>query len=52
VAVLLRKVREGNWGTAKAPPPLTPPKEPTAEAESSEAAEGEATEAPAEAAAE
>lgn len=27
VAVLLRKVREGDWGTAKAPPPMTPPTE-------------------------
>lgn len=54
VAVLLKKVRDGNWGTAKAPPPLTPPKEPTAaaEGESSEAAEGESTETPAEATAE
>ncbi|MFO1091754.1 MAG: 30S ribosomal protein S16 [Planctomycetaceae bacterium] len=47
VAVLVEKVRKGNWGTAKAPPPLTPPKEPTAAAP-----EGEAAEAPAEAAAE
>ena len=47
VAVLLDKVRSGNWGVAKAPPPLTPPKEKTA------AAEGEApVEAAAEAAAE
>lgn len=50
VAVLLKKVREGNWGTAKAPPPLTPPKEPTAPA--AEAPEGESAETPAEAAAE
>jgi small subunit ribosomal protein S16 len=47
VAVLIEKVRKGNWGTAKAPPPLTPPKEPAAPA-----AEGENAEAPAEAAAE
>jgi small subunit ribosomal protein S16 len=47
VAVLINKVRKGNWGVAKAPPPLTPPKEPTAAAP-----EGEAAEAPAEAAAE
>ena len=43
VAVLLRKVREGDWGTAKAPPPMTPPTEkkapePEAAAESDEAA--------------
>lgn len=44
VAVLVEKVRKGNWGTAKAPPPLTPPKEPAPAA-----AEGEAGEAPAEA---
>ena len=52
VAVLLKKVREGNWGTAKAPPPLTPPKEPTPPAAEGEAAAGESAEAPAEAAAE
>ena len=47
VAALVRKVREGNWGTAKAPPPMMAPKEPAPAA-----AEGEASEAPAEAAAE
>jgi small subunit ribosomal protein S16 len=26
VAVLIKKVRTNKWGTAKAPPPLTPPK--------------------------
>ena len=47
VAILIEKVRKGNWGTAKAPPPLTLPKEPAPPA-----AEGENAEAPAEAAAE
>ena len=47
VAALVRKVREGNWGTAKAPPPMMAPKEPAPAA-----AEGESAEAPAEAAAE
>lgn len=47
VAALIRKVREGNWGTAKAPPPMQAPKEP-----SPAAAEGESAEAPAEAPAE
>lgn len=28
VAVLIEKVKTGNWGTAKAPPPMTPPKQP------------------------
>jgi small subunit ribosomal protein S16 len=45
VAVLVDKVRKGNWGVAKAPPPLTPPKEPAVAAP-----EGEAAEAPVEAA--
>lgn len=62
VAVLIEKVRNGNWGVTKEPPPLTPPKEPkpaAPEAEATEgeaaaepAAEGEAAEAPAEATAE
>jgi small subunit ribosomal protein S16 len=47
VAALVRKLREGNWGTAKAPPPMMAPKEPAPPA-----AEGEVAEAPAEAAAE
>jgi small subunit ribosomal protein S16 len=47
VAALVRKVRDGNWGTAKAPPPMMAPKEPAPAAD-----EGEAAEAPAEAAAE
>jgi small subunit ribosomal protein S16 len=51
VAVLIEKVKAGNWGTAKAPPPMTPPKErpetPAAEAP----AEGEAAPAEAEPAA-
>lgn len=54
VAVLLRKVREGDWGTAKAPPPMTPPTEKKApEPEAAEAApeEGAGEEAPAEEAA-
>lgn len=41
VAVLIKKVESGSWGTAKAPPPLTPPKEPKAP-EPEAAAEGEA----------
>jgi small subunit ribosomal protein S16 len=49
VAVLLRKVREGDWGVAKAPPPMTPPTEkkpaePEAAAASEEATSEEATE--------
>lgn len=60
VAVLIRKYEKQDWGTAKAPPPLTPPKEPPppepeaapeaeAAAEGDAAAEGgAATEAPAE----
>jgi small subunit ribosomal protein S16 len=54
VAVLLRKVREGDWGEAKAPPPMTPPTEKKVpEPESAEAApeEGAAEESPAEEAA-
>ena len=55
VAVLVRKVREGNWGEAKAPPPMTPPTEkkaPEPEAAAEPAAEeGAAEEAPAEEAA-
>lgn len=39
VAALIKKVETGNWGTAKAPPPMTPPKEPKAP---EAAAEGEA----------
>jgi small subunit ribosomal protein S16 len=46
VAVLIEKVRKGNWGVAKAPPPLTPPKAPAAEGEAAE------SETPAKAAAE
>lgn len=38
VAVLIEKVKTGNWGTAKAPPPMTPPKE--RKAPEPEAAEG------------
>lgn len=40
VAVLIEKVKSGNWGTAKAPPPMTPPKERPVAAPA--AAEGEA----------
>lgn len=40
VAVLIEKVKTGNWGTAKAPPPMTPPKEPAP----SSSAEGETAE--------
>ena len=55
VAVLLRKVREGDWGQAKEPPPMTPPaeKKPPEEPESaaaeeaSEEAAAEETEEPA-----
>ncbi|MBM80224.1 MAG: 30S ribosomal protein S16 [Planctomycetaceae bacterium] len=46
VAVLIKKVKANDFGEAKAPPPLTPPKappEPEPEAPA-EAAEGEATE--------
>lgn len=48
VAVLIEKVKAGNWGVAKAPPPMTAPKEPKPP-EPEAAAEAEA---PAEAAAE
>ena len=53
VAVLLRKVREGNWGTAKAPPPMTPPteKKPPEPKAAAEPEEGAAEEAPTEEAA-
>jgi small subunit ribosomal protein S16 len=52
VAVLIEKVKSGNWGEAKAPPPMTPPKErpvapPAAEGEAAPA-EGEAAPAAAE----
>lgn len=33
VAVLLRKVREDNWGTVKEPPPMEAPKQPEPEPE-------------------
>ena len=53
VGVLIKKVRKNDFGTAKAPPALTPPKEeekpPEPEAEAP--AEGETAEAPAEEAA-
>ena len=52
VAVLINKVKEGNWGVAKEPPALTPPKEPKPEAPAEEpsaeeggGAEGEASDA-------
>ena len=46
VAVLIKKFRTNNWGTAAAPPPLTPPKvkekpAPEAAAEGGEAEGGE-----------
>ena len=44
VAVLIEKVKSGNWGVAKAPPPMTPPKPPKP-AESAEAP-AESTDAP------
>ena len=47
-AALIKKVEKGDWGEAKAPPPLTPPKEPKAP-EPEAAAEAPAEEAPAEA---
>ncbi len=45
VAALIRKVKKNDWGTVKAPPPMTPPKEPAPEPEpaaeeTAEAAEG------------
>jgi small subunit ribosomal protein S16 len=40
VAVLIEKVKGNNWGVAKAPPPMTAPKEPKAPEPA--AAEGEA----------
>jgi small subunit ribosomal protein S16 len=56
VGVLIKKVKGNKFGTASAPPPLTPPKEPEPEApaeepeapaeEVAEAAEGETAEAP------
>jgi small subunit ribosomal protein S16 len=53
VAALIKKVEKGDWGEAKAPPPMTPPKEPKAPepeaAAEAPAAEG-GEEAPAEAA--
>lgn len=48
VAILIKKVEAGNWGTAKAPPALTAPKVP--EPPKAEVAEGEAEDAPSEAA--
>ncbi|QDT52400.1 30S ribosomal protein S16 [Caulifigura coniformis] len=55
VAVLIKKVKTGNFGTAKAPAPMLAPKErpkpaPAEEAPAAEApaTEGEAAEAPAE----
>lgn len=43
VAVLIKKFETGTWGTAKAPPPLTAPKErKTPEPEAAAPAEGEA----------
>ena len=52
VAVLINKVKEGNWGVAKEPPPMTAPKEPKPEAPPEEPAaeeggggEGEASDA-------
>ena len=50
VAVLIKKFEKGDWGVAKAPPPLTAPK--PMKAEEAPAAEEGASEAPAEAAAE
>lgn len=53
VAVLIKKFEKGDWGVAKAPPPLTAPKPPKAEESPAEespaagdeafAAEGEST---------
>ena len=43
VAVLIKKVRKGDFGIAKEPPPLTPPKEdPPEEAAEETATEGDA----------
>ncbi len=47
VGVLIKKVKNNKFGTASAPPPLTPPKEPEPEPEApaeevAEATEGEA----------
>ncbi|REJ94014.1 MAG: 30S ribosomal protein S16 [Planctomycetota bacterium] len=41
VAVLIRKVKEGNWGVAKEPPPMKPPQEPKPEAPPEEEASAE-----------
>ncbi len=35
VGVLIRKVREGDWGVTKEPPPMTAPKAPEPEVEAS-----------------
>ena len=51
VAVLLRKVREGDWGEVKTPPPMMAPKEPQAAPAPAEEATAEG-EAPAEESAE
>ena len=53
VGVLIKKVKKNDFGTAKAPPALTPPKEEEKPAEepAAEATEGETAEAPAEEAA-
>jgi small subunit ribosomal protein S16 len=40
VATLIKKVKTNTFGTAAAPPPLTPPKEPEPVAEEAAAAEG------------
>ena len=51
VAVLIRKFREGDWGSIKAPPPMQAPKvkeEAPAEEAPAEGAEAAAEEAPAE----
>jgi len=45
VEVLIRKVREGDWGVTKEPPPMTAPKAP--EPEAAPEAEASAEEAPA-----
>lgn len=44
VAVLIKKLEKGDWGTAKAPPPLTPPKEPKAPEPEATAEDAAATE--------